>query len=556
MPLLQHSQFFTLVRREAGAEGKTLLWLCAAAGLLQGFAMFAVMQGLEELADEGVRFHTFAFFLLSLGGFYMLFRHSTGQAALIALRGMAAWRTRLACKLRGVSCLEYEALDKTLVHTALLDNHTLVVEAARMLMATGANTVMMLAAIGKMLTISVPGTLGVLSITMLGLFIFLQIISSVNGHMICAAKAESSVQDALRDMCAGMWHLKSRKAATTDIFGTAILPGLQKAANSGMDTEKAHASGISFFATFQLLVLGLLLFLMPGFLGASGEQTTSLLILTMFSLTPLMSFVSFIPLLTKVEMCLQRLQKLEEKLDSTTEIFERDAVNAAWNHPVPPVPDFSDLELRNIRFDYHDSEGNRLFGIEVEHFTLRRGEMVFIRGGNGSGKTTFMYVLAGLMTPQSGDIFINERPVSDLGMEAYRNMFTVLPSRFHLFRRPYGLGNATEALRHGLASMHLESKVDIDDSGQFTTLDLSSGQRKRLALLCATLEGRTICLFDEVAADFDPAFRRHFYESLLPDLRGKGITVVAISHDDRFFHVADRVLSMRDGRFEAEGSAQ
>ena len=164
-----------------------------------------------------------------------------------------------------------------------------------------------------------------------------------------------------------------------------------------------------------------------------------------------------------------------------------------------------------------------------------------------------MNVLAGLYPAQSGELFLNGMALSDVGMEAYRNLFTILPTDFHLFSRPLGVDASARRMRKVLELMRIDSKVRLESDGSFSTLDLSAGQKKRLALACALLEDRDVYLLDEVAADFDPGFRKFFYEELLPDLKREGHTVLAISHDDRYFHVADRVLNMRDGMFTDNG---
>ena len=81
-----------------------------------------------------------------------------------------------------------------------------------------------------------------------------------------------------------------------------------------------------------------------------------------------------------------------------------------------------------------------------------------------------------------------------------------------------------------------------------STTQLSQGQRKRLALLTAYLEDRSIYLFDEWAAEQDPEFRAHFYEELLPQLKAKGKTLLVATHDDRYFDLADMVVKMELGR--------
>jgi putative ATP-binding cassette transporter len=99
-----------------------------------------------------------------------------------------------------------------------------------------------------------------------------------------------------------------------------------------------------------------------------------------------------------------------------------------------------------------------------------------------------------------------------------------------------------------LARLQLAGKVSVRD-GRLSTTRLSAGQRRRLALLQVFLERRPVVALDEWAAEQDPAFRRIFYTELLPELRRRGTTVVAVTHDDRYFHIADRCVEVgADGR--------
>lgn len=550
------SRFFTLLDNQAGAERSRLVLACMAAGLMQGLAVFSVLHGLEQMFDDGIRVHTFLAFLLCLGIFYKLFRYMTERAALLALGGVMDWRMRIATKLRGIGPLEYEKIDRGLIQSVLLDEGEMVVEATRMLMASAASTIMIVVAFVKMFSVSLAGGLCVIAFMGLGLYAFLRLVHGVYSFMETAQKREKDFSASLRDLQDGLRQLKLHKPKTTDLFAHSIIPGLSGSKEARTATERRHGLAISFFAVFHLLILGMILFLMPGFLGLDATSTSTLLVLSMFCLSPMMSLVGFVPMLTKVEMSLGQMATLEEILDKATEEFEREGVRQRWQHPDPKVPAFASLSLRDVRFDYFDRHGARLFGIRVDEFSLSRGELVFVRGGNGSGKSTFMNVMSGLYPAQSGEFFLNEVPLADVGLESYRNLFAVLPTDFHLFKRPLGIDASPRRMAKVLETMRISSKVRLEEDGSFSTLELSAGQRKRLALACALLEDRDILLLDEVAADFDPGFRRFFYEELLPDLKDQGKTILAISHDDRYFHVADRVLVMRDGAFCANGCSE
>lgn len=548
---LKDSRFIELLRRQAGPEARTLVLACLGAGLAQGLTVFSVLSGIEELSGDGVSFRTFLLFALCLYAFFRLFHYGTGRAAQLALRGVMEQRIRLAAKLRGLPMERFGRMRAERTQALLLDGQEMVVEAARMLMAAAANSVMMVVAVGRMFFTSFAGACGVLLIMAAGLATFLWIVRSVNGLIGAARKAEMEFSTDLRDLQDGFQHLKLHHGKTVDLFQRWLLPGLESASEARGATERRHALGISFFAVFNLLILGLVLFLFPSLLSLDSDSVTTLLVLVMFCLSPMMSLVGFVPMLGKVEMGLGDLDELERRLDEEMEACERERAAQLWREPAQPSPPFEGLRLSQVRFEHRDAAGATLFSVAVDEFELRRGEIVFLCGGNGAGKTTFMRVLSGLYAPQSGTVEINGRPLESVGLESYRNTFSIVPADFHLFQRQLDLRCGPERVRELLRLMRLEDKVRVEADGSFTPHNLSAGQRKRLALVCALLEERDVLLLDEVAADFDPGFRKHFYEEMLAMLRSQGKTILAVSHDDRYFSRADRVIHMADGSFAA-----
>jgi putative ATP-binding cassette transporter len=206
------------------------------------------------------------------------------------------------------------------------------------------------------------------------------------------------------------------------------------------------------------------------------------------------------------------------------------------------------IELEGVTHTYHRERENSSFTLGPIDVTLWPGEIVFLIGGNGSGKTTLAKLLTGLYAPESGEIRLNGQVVKPENVEQYRQNFSAVFSDFYLFERFLGLHHVDidEHVRRYLTQLQLDHKVEVKD-GMLSTTDLSQGQRKRLALLTAYLEDRPIYLFDEWAADQDPLFKDIFYLQLVPELKARGKTVIIISHDDRYYHVGDRVIKLEDG---------
>jgi putative pyoverdin transport system ATP-binding/permease protein len=249
-------------------------------------------------------------------------------------------------------------------------------------------------------------------------------------------------------------------------------------------------------------------------------------------------------MLTAANAAAERLERLEARLQA--------AAIVAPEQQVEPKKRFEKLELQNVSFRYPDKPSEPGFEIGPIDFTLRPGELVFITGGNGSGKSTFMKVLSGLYAPKSGSIAIDGVGIDASRYQLHRDLITAVFSDYHLFRLLYGIPDpdSTEVDRL-LAEFELRDKTRLKDR-EFDTLELSAGQRKRLALLVGLLEKRPMLLLDEWTANQDPDFRRKFYVELLPALLNSGLTVVVVTHDDRYVEELDlpaRRMRMEDGRF-------
>ena len=184
-----------------------------------------------------------------------------------------------------------------------------------------------------------------------------------------------------------------------------------------------------------------------------------------------------------------------------------------------PRKRFDRIELRNVMFHYVDKSSEAVFQVGPVDFTLRSGDLVFITGGNGSGKSTLLKVLAGLYQPDFGEILLDGVHVDESNRDAYRALIAAIFVDYHLFQRLYGIADPDPAeVDRLLTEFRLRDKTRLTD-GEFSTLDLSGGQRKRLALIVSLLEKRPILLLDEWTADQDPDFRRKFYDELLPALK-------------------------------------
>jgi putative ATP-binding cassette transporter len=258
---------------------------------------------------------------------------------------------------------------------------------------------------------------------------------------------------------------------------------------------------------------------------------------------PLEVILNMVPNMNRALVSLQKVKHLGLELSA---IPEREVVKPAFR-----TANWKSLELDGITHAYNRENTDNTFTLGPINVKFQPQEVVFIVGGNGSGKTTLAKLLIGLYSPETGEIRLDGRSITDENREQYRQSFSVVFTDFFLFDSLLGLDhiNIDGDAQYYLEKLQLDQTVRVRD-GVLSTINVSQGQRKRLALLTAYLEDRAIYLFDEWAADQDPVFKEIFYHQLLPELKARGKTVIVISHDDRYYHVADRIIKLDYGRIE------
>jgi putative ATP-binding cassette transporter len=285
--------------------------------------------------------------------------------------------------------------------------------------------------------------------------------------------------------------------------------------------------------------LAAIVFVLPQLIPTFADTITQITMVIVFIIGPLGVVVSSIPAYFKANIAAEHIYSLEERLDQLQQTPPSEAF--------VPIDSFSTITLTDVEFSY-DKNQLEQFKIGPISFDLKAGEILFLVGGNGSGKSTLLKVLTSLYQPQQGTLKIDHRLVSGDAVHGYREMFSAVFSDFHLFGKLYGLRDLDPGQVNALLErMQLDTKTAYVD-GRFTSLNLSTGQRKRMGLLIALLEDKPICVFDEWAAEQDPEFRSYFYEELLHQLKEEGKTIIAVSHDDRYFHHADKIIKMEYGQ--------
>jgi putative ATP-binding cassette transporter len=292
--------------------------------------------------------------------------------------------------------------------------------------------------------------------------------------------------------------------------------------------------------TFNLM-LGLVVFVVPVYSPSVSAELVKISAAILFMMTPIFGLMQSLTVLRAAEAAAGRMMALEGELAALAEQGSAE--------PSEPAPaNFAEIRMEGVEFAFPAPEGETPFTLGPLDISIRRGEVIFVTGGNGSGKSTFIKLLTGLYHPRQGRLVIDGQDVSASRLAGYRALMAPVFSDFHLFARLYGLGEIDRIAAEDLFRWMEMERIAGFKGDRFTRTDLSTGQRKRLALVAALLEKKQILILDEWAADQDSHFRKKFYRELLPELRRRGLTIIAVTHDDRYFDAADRRLHLEEGR--------
>lgn len=393
--------------------------------------------------------------------------------------------------------------------------------------------------------------LGWLSLPLLGLMLCVMVLGVVSYHLLNAKglreyRAAREYHDALyehfRGLTQGIKELKLSRQRREAFIADALERTAIECRQREIVGNAYYSLAISWGNSLYYLVIGVILFALPRWLEIPIETLTGYTVAILYIMGPLGGILDSVPTLGRAGVALSKIDALGKTLSTS---MREDNCPSTPSLPLTTGA----LQLKGVTHHYYRPNEDHSFTLGPLDLTIHPGELVFLTGGNGSGKTTLALLLVGLYVPESGEIGLSGEPVNDLNREQYREHFSAVFSDFYLFKSLLGFRSEDldKSANRYLAQLELEHKVQIDN-GVFSTVDLSQGQRKRLALLIAYLEDRPIYVFDEWAADQDPVFKNVFYTAILPELKARGKTVIVITHDDRYFSVADRCIKLESGQ--------
>lgn len=520
-----------------GATNEILVTLLAGLGN-------TVLIGLVNMAAERAAFgrpiglRLVLMYVLGFAIFYMAERSSLRAAnALLQIR-LAALNLRLADKVRTAELRAIERLGRGRL-LAIIGQETSHLARTFPLLASAAQSLVLLVfCLIYIALLSWASFVVVSGVTAIGLVLFALRRARLRREMVRVHAQEAAMLDMVAHVTDGFQEIRLNADRNDALY---------RQASEAADRLRTTVTGIGrdwagllmFSNAYLYALLGVVVFVLPSFFAGYTDVIYKIAAIAFFSVGPILAVTSSAPLFDRANIGLGHVFALEREL-------ERESGQVQPPASAPRFEDFQHISLEAVEFAFGPTPES--FRVGPLDLTLRRGELVFLTGGNGSGKSTTLKLLCGLYEPSTGCACVDGVPVTPDTLQAYRENFSCVFTDFHLFPRAYGMEHADPAQVNALlARLDIADKVTFAD-GAFSTQALSTGQRKRLALVVALLEDRPILLLDEFAADQDADHREIFYNELLPELKREGKTVVAVTHDDRYWAVADRRIQLDLGR--------
>lgn len=507
---------------------------------LSGFAnvvvIIMVTSGLDS--DKELKYLIF-YYALTLG-IYLLGRRFVQIKLIKFTRGLIYdLSIQLVDKIFSTSYQNFERIDRGRVYTAFNDDITTIGRSTNVMLTLVTSTITGIGAFLYLASIAAWATLLTVFIIASLSLVYYFVSQSTDKYFEQARDSRNVFMRLLSGMIDGFKEISLHRNKKIEYRADVSVSAKEF-------KEKISMADIRFVNAFLIgesllvLLLGFVSFGMHElFPGLPFHTLLSFVVVLLYLIGPINGILNSVPEVMRFKVAWKRVNGFILEIPANLDL-----------NKIPEVQlrDVESIKVEGIKFQYANGKDDQVFGIGPIDLEVNRGEILFIVGGNGSGKTTLAKLLIGLYEPQEGSISINGDIVKSADLSEY---FSAVFSPSYLFEKLYNveLEDKQEALSNYLKLLDLQKKVKINDS-RYSTIELSGGQRKRLALLQCYLENSPVYLFDEWAADQDPGYRKFFYRTLLPEMRAMGKIVIAITHDDHYFDVADYIMRMDEGRLE------
>tara|TARA_B110000305_G_C19453349_1_gene649352 strand:+ start:1945 stop:3582 length:1638 start_codon:yes stop_codon:yes gene_type:complete len=535
--------FLRFLSRESGLLGKRIGIATLFSGIISGFMVTIILGAASSATDPSKSFRNLLLFGVALASMMIAKRYSLRHATDLTENIVQRLRLRITDKIRRSELFYFEKIGAERFQNLLTTETQMISTTATLAINAAASAIMLVVAFGFIAFLSLPAfflSIGAITAAVLAYRISLSTVAPLLRQTI---DQENRFFALLSHLLRGFAEVKMSARKNQDLYEGHLAPVAGELRDLKIETGHRFVTTTIITHSAFYVLLAVIIFVLPRLTQVEPPVIMKIAAVVLFIFGPLAEVVGVLPFLAKASISIEAIDEMESSLDR--EVGRHPPIDLA--KPLRPRP-FTFLGVSDLSFHYENEDGSPGYSLGPLNIDFAKGETVFIKGGNGSGKSTFLKLLTGLYPAKSGSLTLDGQSILPTQIQNYRELFSIIFTDFHLFDRLYGLDAIDEdRLAQMIHEMELSEKTSFYE-GRFSNLELSTGQRKRLALVAVLLEDKSILIFDEWAADQDPDFRKHFYHDILPALKKEGKTIIAATHDDHYFHTADRLITMDYGK--------
>jgi putative ATP-binding cassette transporter len=533
--------YIKLIRESVHKNLRRIIFMGVVSGIANGTIVAIINAGAtSQQKNEGDLIRYVLMFAIAVITYLYASNYLLTQSVVHGEAVVRRFRTSIADRIRRSELTAFDELETTQVFVALSDNTNRISQATLPIFNACGAIVMLSFCLCYIFTISPAAFIITIVITFTMVMLYMQVSEHVEALYGQAYSSEKSYFHMVQQLLGGIKEVKMSRARSDDIFNNFIQPRAIEAQGHKVNANELYVRNLLNTRLFIFLITASFVFGLPAFSMIENNDIMSLTAVALFMFSPIGAVVEAIPLLAQANVAVNKLRELEKHL-----IVSEIPVSETQEEVATKAEGMS---LQDANFSFRDHEGNPVFTVGPVNLDIKPGEVTFLVGGNGSGKSTLLKMITGLYPLSSGSLTIDRHEITDENRTWAREHFSAIFADFHLFDHFYGLSDTPpEKVNALIEQMRLSHKTQYRD-GSFTNLELSTGQRKRLALIVSLLEDRPIYIFDEVASDQDPEFRMYFYKEVLGELKAQGKTLLIVSHDREFFGMADKIYRLDYGK--------
>ncbi len=536
-------QLVQFLRKESTDCWRTIAIMAVISGIANGVLLAVINAGSTAASQDETSIRYLVLFIIAMAVFILAKKHALTRCTIVVEYMIKQVRLRISDKIRHSELSLVENLGRGDLYTKLSQDANTISQSAFMIINAAQESIMLVFAALYLAWLSKTAFLIIAASIIAAIFIYMQHRKTILADYCAMTQREASFLDSLGHIIDGFKEIRINRRKNDALF-EAFSDITHETMDLKIRVNLRFILDVMFSQVFFYTLIAVIIFLLPRLIPTYSDVVVKVTASILFIIGPLEMIVNTSPMIARSNVALEQMYNLEAQLDAS---LDRVSTKAA-REPVPDFSNFRQIRMKEISFSYLAPDGTPTFTLGPLNISIERGETLFLLGGNGSGKTTMLKLLCGLYHAKAGCIEMDGKTLDGDDMAAYRELFSVIFSDFHLFDRLYGLEETDpRKVRALIHEMELDGKTQYLD-GRFTNINLSTGQRKRLAMIAALLENKSICIFDEWAADQDPHFREIFYRKILKNLKTQGKTIIAVTHDDRYWSLADRVIKLDFGK--------